>query len=32
MFISARNLRVDSWSLEDVKYISEEDYQEFVEE
>lgn len=29
MFISARNIRVDGWSLEDVKYVSEEDYLEF---
>ena len=28
-FLSARNVKVDSWSLEDVKYISEDDYQEF---
>ena len=29
MFISARNIAVDSWSFEDAKYISEEDYMEF---
>lgn len=29
MFISARNLRVDGWSLEDAKYISLDDYNEF---
>lgn len=29
MFISARNIRVDGWSLEDAKYVSEEDYVEF---
>jgi type I restriction enzyme S subunit len=28
-FISARNIKVDRWSLEDAKYISEEDYREF---
>jgi len=28
-FLSARNVKVDGWSLEDVKYISEDDYQEF---
>lgn len=29
MFMSARNIRVDGWSLEDAKYISEDDYREF---
>lgn len=29
MFISARNIKVDGWSLDDAKFISEEDYQEF---
>lgn len=29
MFLSARNIRVDGWSLSDAKYISEEDYAEF---
>ena len=29
MFLSARNVKVDSWSLEDAKYISENDYLEF---
>jgi type I restriction enzyme, S subunit len=29
MFISARNIRVDGWSLDDAKYVSEADYQEF---
>ncbi|GHO72601.1 restriction modification system DNA specificity domain-containing protein [Ktedonobacter sp. SOSP1-85] len=29
MFISARNIKTDRWSLEDAKYISPEDYQEF---
>ncbi|WP_333788234.1 restriction endonuclease subunit S [Methanomethylovorans sp.] len=28
-FISARNIKVDKWSLEDAKYISEADYEEF---
>lgn len=28
-FLSARNIKADSWSLDDVKYISEADYQEF---
>lgn len=27
--MSARNIRVDGWSLEDAKYISEDDYREF---
>lgn len=29
LFISARNIRVDGWSLEDAKYVSESDYLEF---
>lgn len=29
MFLSARNIRVDGWSLDDAKYVSEGDYQEF---
>ncbi|WP_084486442.1 restriction endonuclease subunit S [Desulfovibrio sp. X2] len=29
MFISARNIKVDGWSLDDVKFISERDYAEF---
>jgi type I restriction enzyme S subunit len=29
MFISARNISVDGWSLEDAKYITEGDYLEF---
>jgi type I restriction enzyme, S subunit len=29
MFLSARNIRVDGWSLDDVKFISESDYNEF---
>ncbi len=29
MFLSARNVRVDGWSLEDAKFISEDDYEEF---
>ena len=29
MFISARNIKVDRWSLDDAKFISEEDFQEF---
>lgn len=29
MFISARNIRVDGWSLDDAKCVSEEDYKEF---
>ena len=29
LFISARNIRVDGWSLDDAKYISDEDYMEF---
>ena len=28
-FLSARNVKSDGWSLEDVKYISEDDYDEF---
>jgi type I restriction enzyme S subunit len=28
-FLSARNLKTDRWSLEDAKYISESDYEEF---
>ena len=28
-FLSARNLKADRWSLEDAKFISEEDYREF---
>lgn len=28
-FLSARNIKSDRWSLDDVKYISEEDYAEF---
>ncbi len=28
-FISARNIKVDRWSLDDAKYISESDYREF---
>lgn len=28
-FISARNIKVDTWSLEDAKFISEADYAEF---
>lgn len=28
-FLSARNVKVDRWSLEDAKYISEADYKEF---
>jgi type I restriction enzyme S subunit len=28
-FLSARNVKVDRWSLQDVKYISETDYMEF---
>jgi type I restriction enzyme S subunit len=28
-FLSARNIKTDRWSLGDVKYISESDYQEF---
>ena len=28
-FLSARNVKSDAWSLEDAKYISEEDYDEF---
>ncbi|WP_457948777.1 restriction endonuclease subunit S [Pseudarthrobacter sp. alpha12b] len=29
MFLSARNIRVDSWSLTDAKFVSESDYEEF---
>ena len=29
MFLSARNIKVDGWSLDDAKFISEEDYKEF---
>lgn len=29
MFISARNIKVDGWSLDDAKYVSEDDYAEF---
>ncbi|WP_285236525.1 restriction endonuclease subunit S [Rhodococcus erythropolis] len=29
MFLSARNIRPDRWSLDDAKFISEEDYREF---
>ncbi len=29
LFVSARNVRADRWALEDVKYISEEDCEEF---
>jgi type I restriction enzyme S subunit len=29
MFLSARNISVDRWSLEDAKFISEDDYAEF---
>jgi type I restriction enzyme, S subunit len=29
LFLSARNIKVDGWSLEDAKYVSEDDYQEF---
>jgi type I restriction enzyme S subunit len=29
MFLSARNIRVDGWSLDDAKFVSEEDYAEF---
>lgn len=29
LFISARNIRVDGWSLDDAKYVSEDDYLEF---
>ncbi len=29
MFLSARNVKVDGWSLDDAKYVSEEDYREF---
>lgn len=29
MFLSARNISVDAWQLEDAKFVSEEDYREF---
>lgn len=29
MFLSARNVRVDGWSLDDAKFVSEADYEEF---
>jgi type I restriction enzyme S subunit len=29
MFLSARNIKVDRWSLDDAKFVSEEDYLEF---
>jgi len=29
LFLSARNIRVDGWQLDDAKYVSEKDYQEF---
>jgi len=29
MFLSARNIRVDRWCLEDAKYVSEEDFRDF---
>lgn len=29
MFLSARNIRVDGWQLEDAKFITQEDYHEF---
>jgi len=29
MFLSARNIRADGWSLDDAKFVSEEDYAEF---
>lgn len=29
MFLSARNIKVDGWSLSDAKYISEQDFEEF---
>jgi len=29
MFLSARNIAVDAWYLEDAKFVSEEDYREF---
>ncbi|GFG84324.1 restriction endonuclease subunit S [Mycolicibacter algericus] len=29
MFLSARNVRVDGWSLDDAKFISEADFEEF---
>ena len=29
LFLSARNIRADRWSLDDAKFICEEDYQEF---
>ena len=28
-FISARNIRIDRWSLDDAKFVTEEDYEEF---
>ena len=28
-FISARNIKVDRWALEDAKYVSQEDFDEF---
>jgi len=28
-FLSARNIKADRWSLEDVKFVSEEDYRQF---
>ncbi len=29
LFLSARNIKVDGWSLDDAKFVSEEDYAEF---
>jgi type I restriction enzyme S subunit len=29
LFISARNIKVNGWSLDDAKYITEKDYNEF---
>ena len=29
MFLSARNIKVNGWSLDDAKFISEDDYEEF---
>lgn len=29
MFLSARNIKVDGWSLDDAKFVSEDDYLEF---
>ena len=29
MFLSARNIRADGWSLSDAKFVSEDDYEEF---